>query len=121
MRHLTERQLLLQDLYNTNILESRKQAIIDTFPTELHYKGSCYFTVGDKKKAEQILMDHMSELSYPTCDHLNVISNIFFEENDLLNSRFIEQAKLNIPELKTFLIKLVRDVKLLDYDLSATI
>lgn len=121
MRDLTERQLLLQDLYNTNILESRKQAIINTFPTELHYKGSCYFTVGDKKKAEQILMDHMSELHYPICDHLNIISNIFFEENDSLNGRFIEQAKLNIPELKTFLIKLVREVKLLDYDLSATI
>lgn len=111
----TERAILLDDLYNPNILASRKEEIMSTFPDFMHHKGVCFFAVDDVEKAEEILNEYMSGQYFQhKKDYLN--TPIFFKDEGTDNCH----GKFEITKPNLFLRELVKKgVRLYDYNINS--
>lgn len=115
MQKATERTLLLEELYQETTLESRKEAIMNTFPDYLHHKGCCYFAVDNVEKAEAILNEHMNG-SYFTEKSDYLSESIFFKDS----GSFSCHGKFSFERPDLFMRKLIQNgVRLYDYGIES--
>jgi hypothetical protein len=109
----TERQMLLDFLYNENTLARVKEEIMSAFPDCMYDKGTFFIAVDDVEKTESLLKEHMEE-NYRSLDYYKELGVPLFFEN---SGHPVDNWKFTIPKVDVFMRKLVSNgVRIYDYE-----